>query len=129
MTIATTTTPIEIPFPAGAAAHLRIAATACRLHVEPGTDTGEPWIQGSYTDPSGKIPLRIEQDEDGAELLIGTDVSELVGLLDGPPQLFLRLGRGRPFALTIEAGASEMQLELGGTPISRLTVSEGAGKT
>jgi hypothetical protein len=44
------------------------------------------------------------------------------------PRYELELGRQRPFALTIETGASEFDLDLGGIPLSRLMVRQGAGK-
>jgi hypothetical protein len=47
----------------------------------------------------------------------------------GVPRYELRLGRQRPFALSIETGASEFDLDLGGIPLSRLTVRQGAGNS
>jgi hypothetical protein len=45
------------------------------------------------------------------------------------PVIELALGTAKPFRLTIEIGASENQLDLGGVPISRLALRHGAGKT
>jgi hypothetical protein len=42
--------------------------------------------------------------------------------------LDLELGTARPFALTITAGASETSFELGGVPLTALTVRTGAAK-
>jgi hypothetical protein len=50
------------------------------------------------------------------------------GSADGPA-FYLALGKAGPFRLTIEIGASENQLDVGGVPISRLVVRHGAGKT
>src|SRR5450759_4638774 len=101
MTIAAITTPIEIPFPEIAAPNLRIAAMACVLRIQPGGP--EPWVAGTYQDPSGRMPLHISQQSDGVELWVGTELTELVGLFDGVPRLDLRLGTGHPFRLNIEA--------------------------
>ena len=40
----------------------------------------------------------------------------------------MEFGKVRPFALTVETGASEFEIDLGGVPISRLMVRQGAGK-
>jgi hypothetical protein len=47
---------------------------------------------------------------------------------DLPAILDLVIGTTKGFALTIETGASEAYVDLGGLPISRLTVKQGAGK-
>ncbi len=99
---------------------------ACLLQIGPGG--AERWVEGSYRDPSGRIELRVSQDADGAEIRLGTDVSDLFGLVEGPPRLELKLGTGKPFRLTIDSGATDTRLELGGVPITRLSVSEGAGR-
>jgi hypothetical protein len=69
-------TPIEVPFPNVAAPHLRITAYACLLQIEPGM--AEPWVQGSYQDPSGRIELHITHNADGTELRLGTDARDLL---------------------------------------------------
>jgi hypothetical protein len=46
----------------------------------------------------------------------------------GVPRYDLEFGKGRPFALTIETGASEFDLDLGGVPVNRLMVEQGAGR-
>jgi hypothetical protein len=51
------------------------------------------------------------------------------GFPHGVPSYELTLGKAHPYRLTIEAGASENSLDLGGLPITRLVVKHGAGKT
>ena len=46
----------------------------------------------------------------------------------GVPRYELAIGKGRPFVLTVETGASEFEMELGGVPVSNLMVRQGAGK-
>src|ERR687885_393837 len=48
--------------------------------------------------------------------------------LCGVPRYELQFGKEKPFALTIETGASEFDLDLGGVPLHALTVRQGAGK-
>src|ERR687885_1113482 len=48
--------------------------------------------------------------------------------LCGVPRYELRFGKEKPFALTIETGASEFHVDLGGVPLHALTVKQGAGK-
>ena len=122
----TMTTPVEIPFPPLALPHLRIAAAACVLQIHPGS--AEPWVQASYQDPSGRIALDISQDAEGAQISVPKAFADLFRHFDGPPRLDLTLGTARPFALTIETGASENRLELGGLPLTRLVLNHGAGR-
>jgi hypothetical protein len=46
----------------------------------------------------------------------------------GVPRYELELGKGRTFALTIQTGASEFDIDLGGVPVNRLVVRQGAGR-
>jgi hypothetical protein len=46
----------------------------------------------------------------------------------GVPYYELAIGKERPFALTVETGASEFELDLGGVPLSSLMVRQGAGR-
>lgn len=63
--------PIHVPFPeAGGEVQaellLRISVGACRLTVKP--TAGENWVEGSYADPFGLLPLRIIQNETTTKL-------------------------------------------------------------
>ena len=49
-------------------------------------------------------------------------------LLNRPARFDLHLGTARPFALTLETGASEIACDLGGIPLTGLTIRQGAGK-
>jgi len=50
------------------------------------------------------------------------------GVFSGIPHYEIRFGKERPFALTVETGASEFDLDLGGVPLKALTVRQGAGR-
>lgn len=126
-------TPITVPYPDVRDLEIKISEGACRLNIVPGD--GEAWITGTYTDPSGKRSLSVETS--GGTAHIGEDLggSRLWKWLRGGyrpetiPHLDLVLGKARPFKLSIEIGASENRLDLGGLPISRLSLKHGAGKT
>lgn len=121
------TTPVDVPFPDDPGAlSLRIALGACRLVVAPGS--GDPWLEGTYDDPSGDTPLRVQAE--GGRVILDQDrtVAGAVGLLRGRPTCQLRLGTARPYRLQLDTGASEVVLELGAVPLLGLEVRAGAGK-
>jgi hypothetical protein len=122
----TTATPIDIPFSEGTDLHLRLTVGACRLHIRPGD--GPQWVAGTYDDPSNAVPLRIEQSGATVRISQTFDWPNSWGTFRQPPTFDLFLGKGRPYMLTIEGGASEAELELGGLPLRRLTVKYGAGR-
>lgn len=125
--------PISVPYPDTRDLEIRISEGACRLNIVPGD--GEEWITGTYTDPSGRRSLNVETS--GGTIRIGEDLggSRFWKWLRGGyrpeliPHLDLALGKARPFKLSVEIGASENRLDLGGLPISRLSFKHGAGKT
>lgn len=122
----TISTPITIPYPdvAGDLA-LRIQAGACRLRVVPSDK--DAWITGSYGDLGGSINVTSQTEANRLTIRVGRSPSDFFGWMNGVPELTLEIGKTRPFALTIEAGASENHIDLGGLPITRLAVSHGAG--
>jgi hypothetical protein len=121
-----TSTDITIPYPEAGDRHLRISVGACRLNVVPGE--GDAWVSGTYQDPSGALPCQIVTEGGTVHITQIYNWAEMIGLWDRPPQFDLALGKTRAFPLTLEVGASESRLDLGGVPISRLVVRQGAGK-
>jgi hypothetical protein len=120
-------TPIHVAYPSVDNAHLRIALGACRFTAGPGE--GEEWIAGTYTDPTDRRPLRII--EEGPRVTITEaepSFEQIPAVFGGVPRYDVAFGKRRPFALTIETGASDFDLDLGGVPLTRLTVRQGAGK-
>jgi hypothetical protein len=76
----------------------RLKLTAAPARLQVSPGDAEPWVSGNYTDPSGV------------------------------PQFDLKLGTSKPFALTIETGASDKNhVNLGGIPITKLDLKQGAG--
>jgi len=119
-------TTINVAYPEADDLHLRIDVGACRLNIAPGD--GETWVTGTYDDPTGKLPVRISQEGGIVRISQERDWTAFFDVFGRPPTFDLALGAGRPFALTLETGASENRLDLGGLPISRLELKVGAGK-
>ncbi len=123
------TTEINIPYPAAEELHLRLTIGACRLVIHPGS--GE-WITGSYRDESGALPIRITEEEGTVHIDQKRVLSRMFGLFSKgspgktSPTLELNLGTERPFSFTLESGAGESECELGGLPLTRLVMRQGA---
>src|SRR5215204_3496735 len=120
-------TPIHIAYPSGSNPHLRIALGACRFAARPGE--GEEWVAGTYSDPTDRRPLRIVEEEAVVTITEAEPSFERIqSVFGGVPRYELEFGKERPFALTIETGASDFDLDLGGVTLNRLMVRQGAGK-
>lgn len=117
---------IHVPYPTLQDSQLWITVGACRLNVRPGT--GDEWVSGTYSDPTGALPYRIAQEDSRTRITqeylwpVHWDTGHRV------PEFDLALGTSRPFALTLETGASEAHLDLGGLPLTRLIARLGAGR-
>ena len=120
-------TPIRVAYPAADNPHLRIALGACRFKARPGED--KDWVTGTYDDPTDRRPLKITEEEAGATITEAEpSLGRIQAVFGGVPSYELEFGKDRPFAITIETGASDFELDLGGVPLSRLVVRQGAGK-
>src|ERR687895_474528 len=120
-------TPINVAYPPAEDLHLRIALGACRFEARPGES--DAWVAGTYHDPTDRRSARIL--EEGASVTITEaepSFERIPSVFGGVPRYELEFGKERPFALTIETGASDFDLDLGGVPLSRLMVRQGAGK-
>jgi hypothetical protein len=121
----TTDQEIRVAFPDAAERHLRITVGPGRLKLAPGT-TGE-WVNGTYHDPTGSIPARVE--EQGGTVRIGQSYNRSLPKLRGMPAFDLRLGTEQPYALTLEGGANDDYVcDLGGLPLTRLELRHGAAQ-
>lgn len=120
-------TPIDVDYPAAEDLRLRIALGACRLKAKPGE--GEAWITGVCHDPTGKRAPTIAEEKGTVRITESeTSLERIPAVFGGIPSYELAMGKGRPFALSVETGASEFEVDLGGVPVSGLTVRQGAGK-
>jgi hypothetical protein len=120
-------TPIHIAYPYADTPHLRVALGACRFTARPGE--GKEWVSGTYNDPTDRRSLRILDEESGVTITEAEPSFEQIPAVFGSvPRYDLEFGKERPFDLTIETGASDFELDLGGIPLNRLVVRQGAGK-
>jgi hypothetical protein len=122
--LSATTTAIEVPFPEVAERRLQLAVGPGKLRLSPGG--AEPWVSGSYTDPTGALPCRITTEGGTARISQDHQIPRSFG---GVPAFDLRLGTAQSYALSLEAGAIDAgECELGGLPLTRLEVRYGAGR-
>ena len=117
---------INISYPDAVDRQLKITVGACRLKIKPGD--GEAWIEGVYRDPSNSLPAKVVQEGPTVRISQAPEWANVFNLPSGFPAFDLSLGKARPFALTVESGASDNEIDLGGVPISRLAIKQGAGK-
>ena len=119
-------TPIDVAYPDVTDLQLEIALAAGRLKLQPGAT--EPWVRGTYRDPSESLPCRVKREGGTLRIASGWNPSALLGLLNGWPTLELGLGTEHPYTISLETGGSELDLALGGVPLQRLILKQGAGK-
>lgn len=118
---------IDIPFPTTENRQLEIGVGACKLKVAPGG--AEPWVTGIYHDPRNALPLQIDAKGNTARINQQFSGSEWWSIFGNQlPSFDLRLGKAYPYSLTVETGASDCALELGGLPLDDLKIRQGAGK-
>jgi hypothetical protein len=118
---------LEVPYPDSSDIQLQLSVGACRLHVKPGN--GQYFVEGTYEHPAGTLPPKVEMA--GGRVKISQDVKmgDIAGVFKAAPKFELLFGRDKPYGLKIETGAIEGQFDLGGLPLTRLVIKEGAGDT
>ena len=120
------TTDIQIPFPDAGGGQLKVTVGACRMRMSPAE--GPAWVSGSYSDPTGSLPVKIEQEGGNARISQEFVGAEWWRLGENIPKFELGLGKTQPYALVLEGGAHESRFDLGGLPLTRLLIKQGAGK-
>jgi len=119
--------PIDIAYPAADYLHLRIVLGACTFEGKPGE--AQSWVTGICHDPIDRRDPRILTEERPVTFTEAEPFFERIpDVFGGVPRYEIEFGKRRPFALTIETGASEFDLDLGGVPLKALTVRQGAGR-
>ncbi|MBP1692218.1 MAG: hypothetical protein H6Q37_101 [Chloroflexi bacterium] len=119
-------TAIDIPFPEGSGLSLKLQVGACKLNITPGT--GASWVTGIYEDRGGSLPVKILQEGSTARISQEFRFGEWWERYNGaPPRFDLALGKSKPYTLSLETGASESRVDLGGLPLTRLLIRHGAG--
>lgn len=117
---------IDVGFPQEGEPRLRIRVGGCRVKIRGGG--GAKWASGTYRDPSHSLPCRVVEHDAMLDITQELSVSSLPRLGDGSPTLDLTLGDAMPYSVSIEGGASDCHLDLGGLPITRLSMKQGAGR-
>jgi hypothetical protein len=120
-------TQIPVAYPAAGDLHLQIDLGACRLEVRPGDAKG--WVAGICHDPTGERDPEIRKE--GQVVTITEEKPSFNRIPDysrGVPRYELMFGKERPFALTIDTGASEFDLNLDSVPLKALTIRQGPGR-
>jgi len=124
--MASNPTDIAVPFPDADPLRLRILLGPCRVRIGPGASGA--WASGRYDDPTGMLPLHVTAD--GGQLTLSQSTTMgAPSKLTRAPHLELEIGTDRPYELSLEGGANETVADLGGLPVTRLTLRHGAGKT
>jgi hypothetical protein len=121
-------TEIRLPYPEANDLHLWLKLIGARLSVKPGATEDHSWVYGRYHDPSQRVPYRFMQEGGTAWLVQGQTPFDFLSFLNGVPAFDLALGQERPYMLTVEVGGSDASFELGGLPLTRLAVKQGAGR-
>ncbi len=116
---------IAVAYPEVGERHLLIRVGACQLNITP--SESDDWVTGSYSDPTKQLPLNVVQQGGTTTITQLNRIEPLNVSFKGIPQFQLALGTTRPYALTIETGASNCEIELGGLPLSSLVIRQGAG--
>lgn len=114
---------IEIPQPDVAEPTLLLQLGPCRVRFS--VSDGPAWVMGTYTDPSGVLPIDVKP---GPTTTISQRFDPAAFANVTLPMLELAFSRERPFSLQLNAGASESAFDLGGVPLVKLVVNAGAGK-
>ena len=123
----TETTTLNVSYPESSDLHLKIRVGACRLKIIPGD--GAAWVTGDYQYPKGALPLKIDRSGGKVTITQDYDVTGFGGLIRFTPRFELALGRAKAYALTLEAGASDVAANLGGIPLKELIIKQGAGRS
>jgi hypothetical protein len=121
-----TTSELKIGFPEMNEGNLRFAVGACRLYGKPGEP--QDWIRGTYNDPTGTLPCRVLQEGDSLRITQEFTPLEFWSRFATPPMFDLSLGKAKPYSLELGTGASDVKLDLGGLPLTRMELKHGAGK-
>jgi hypothetical protein len=121
-----TTRDIRVAFPDAHVRRVKISVGACHLRINPSDVTA--WITGTYRGPNSVLPLRVVEEGGTVRIEQEHALAKMINLVRGAPTLDLRHGKAYPYTPTLETGASDSHLDLGGLPLSQVTMNQGAGK-
>lgn len=121
-----TVQPVSIEYPTGEGTpKLRLTLAPIRLRIT--AVDQDQWITGTFTDPTGQMPLNVQTD--GVNLRMTSSKNVTAFRRFKAPELVLTISTRRPFSLSMDLGASDQtQVDLGGLPITELDIKLGAGQ-
>lgn len=120
-------TPISVPFPGDPSARPRLRLTLAPIRLRITAADQDEWLTGSFTDPTGQMPLTVQTD--GANVRITSSKNVTAFRKFKAPVLELKVSTRRPFAVSMDLGASDQtQVDLGGIPITEADIKIGAGQ-
>jgi hypothetical protein len=121
-----TITELDEPWSASPEHALRVTVGACRLRVlRAGEASG--WVHVRYSDPTGTLPLSVQREYGSLRISQHARLSEVRRARAGVPELVVSLSDERAMALTIDSGASDVDVDLGGLALTKVTLKVGAG--
>jgi hypothetical protein len=122
-----TVTPISIPFPGDLSARPRLRLTLAPIRLRVSAADQEEWLTGSFTDPTGQMPLTVQTDGANVRFTSSKNVTAFRKLK--APILELKVSTRRPFFFSMDLGASDRsQVDLGGIPLIETDIKIGAGQ-
>ncbi|MEZ4505759.1 MAG: hypothetical protein R2848_07790 [Thermomicrobiales bacterium] len=122
-----TVTPISVAFPDDASARPRLRLTLAPIRLRLSAADQAEWLTGSFTDPTGQMPLTVQTD--GANVRISSSKNVTAFRKFKAPVLELKVSTRRPFSLSMDLGASDQsQVDLGGIPVVEADIKIGAGQ-
>lgn len=101
---------------------LHMVLSACKLEIAPAA--GKTWVSGGASVAGAGQSLRVAQDGGTIRIIQNLRLGRLMG--GSPGAYSFALGRPKPYALTLELSAADSRLDLGGLPLTRLTLQQAA---
>jgi hypothetical protein len=122
-----TVQPISIAYPGEGGSTPRLKLTLAPIRLRISAADQEEWLTGSFTDPTGQMPLNVQTDGNNLRLTSSRNVTKFRSFK--APELQLTISTRRPFSLSMDLGASDQtQVDLGGLPITDAEIKLGAGQ-
>jgi hypothetical protein len=122
-----TVQPISIDYPGEGSTPPRLRLTLAPIRLRITAADQDKWLTGTFTDPTGQMPLNVQTDGSNLRMTSSKNVKAFRSFK--APELQLTISTRKPFALSIDLGASDQtQIDLGGLPITEADLKFGAGQ-
>ncbi len=115
---------VHVGWPEDSPQLLKFSFGPSKINLAPGGP--DVWVEGTYQDLTGFLPLQI--DENGGNVHISQRLKRGSNL-KGTPLVDFKLGNGKSYGVTIDAGANDdSYLNFGGLSLTNIEIHHGAGK-